>query len=135
MCKRLLIAVGLVVGTILFSCSSEKREIDIQKQPMDPVITFVELGSVRCIPCKKMQPIMASIEKKYQGQVDVVFYDVWEADQKQYASQYGIKLIPTQVFLDSTGVELMRHEGYFPEAGIDSFLVHYGLIAATEVAR
>jgi len=133
MSKGLFVTVGLIIGVVLAGCSSETEEMTIQKQPLDPVITFVELGSVRCIPCKKMQPIMASIESKYNGQVDVIFYDIWEADQKQFASQYGIKLIPTQVFLDSTGAELMRHEGYFPEAQIDSFLIHHGLIPTSVV--
>jgi len=31
-------------------------------------VTFVELGSVGCIPCDKMQPIMKEIEEEYKGQ-------------------------------------------------------------------
>ena len=40
-------------------------------------VTFVELGSVNCIPCKMMQPVMADIEKEYGDSVKVIFYDVW----------------------------------------------------------
>lgn len=90
-------------------------------------ITFVELGSVNCIPCKAMQPIMKSIEEKYGDQIEVVFYDVWQADQKRYAQEYKIKLIPTQVFLDKDSNELMRHEGFLPEKEIDVFLQEQGL--------
>jgi thioredoxin 1 len=89
-------------------------------------IEFVELGSVNCIPCKKMQPIMASIEKKYAGQVKVTFYDVWKDPAP--GQKFGIQLIPTQVFLDDKGVELMRHEGFFPEEEIDKFLQSKGLV-------
>ena len=88
-------------------------------------IEFVELGSVNCIPCKKMQPVMASIEKKYSGQVKVTFHDVWKDEAS--AKKYGIDLIPTQVFLDASGKELMRHEGFFPEEEIDKFLQTQGL--------
>ncbi len=88
-------------------------------------IEFVELGSVNCIPCRKMQPIMSSIEKKYGGQVKVTFYDVWKDPAP--AQKFGITLIPTQVFLDNNGVELMRHEGFFPEEEIDKFLQSKGL--------
>ena len=109
-------------------CSSETKEEPKTKVLDQALVTFVELGSVKCIPCKQMQPVMASIEKKYGSQVNVVFYDVWEEEQKHFAQQYGIKLIPTQVFLDSTGRELMRHEGFFPEAEIDAFLASHGLI-------
>jgi thioredoxin 1 len=94
---------------------------------VQPKVTFVELGSVNCIPCKKMQPIMKSIEDRYVGQVKVVFHDVWKEDQKKYATKYGIKLIPTQVFLDSTGKEFSRHEGFYPEAEIDKLLQKKGL--------
>lgn len=97
-----------------------------------PLITFVELGSVNCIPCRKMQPVMKAIEEKYAGQVKVVFYDVWKADQKKYAQEYGIKLIPTQVFLDKEGKEIMRHEGFFPEAEIDIFLKEQGIAPKSE---
>ncbi len=90
-------------------------------------VTFIELGSINCIPCKQMQPVMKAIEKKYGDQVKVIFYDVWKEDQKKYARQYGIKLIPTQVFLDANGKEFHRHEGFYPEAEIDKILQGKGL--------
>ncbi len=92
-----------------------------------PKVTFVELGSVNCIPCKKMQPVMKAIEEKYGDEVKVVFYDVWTAEQKPYAEKYKIKLIPTQVFLDENGKEFFRHEGFYPEKEIDKLLQGKGL--------
>jgi thioredoxin 1 len=87
-----------------------------------PLVTFVEIGSVKCIPCRMMQPIMRSIEQKYGDQIKVVFYDVWKQEQAHFAQEYNVRLIPTQVFLDAKGKELMRHEGFFPEKDIDTFL-------------
>jgi len=83
--------------------------------PEKPLVTFVELGSVNCIPCKMMQPIMKDIEKEYGSQVDVVFHDVWTVEGEPYAKKYGIRAIPTQVFLDAEGKEFFRHEGYYPK--------------------
>ncbi len=114
---------------IILGCSAKTEEIPEITLNDTAKITFVELGSVNCIPCKQMQPVMASIESRYGDQVEVVFYDVWQADQKEFATQYGIRLIPTQVFLDKEGNELMRHEGFFPEAEIDAFLQQQGLKA------
>jgi len=122
-------AILIVSGFLLIGSSIEAQEAIEAKHQEQSIITFVELGSVNCIPCKQMQPVMESLEQKYADQINVVFYDVWKADQKHYASEYGIRLIPTQVFLDSSGLELMRHEGFFPEAEIDAFLVKQGLIA------
>jgi thioredoxin 1 len=102
------------------------------KQENLPLITFVELGSVNCIPCKKMQPVMKAIEEKYGEQIKVVFYDVWKPDQRKYAQEYGIRLIPTQVFLDKNGAEIFRHEGFFPEHEIDVFLRSNGLKSQNE---
>jgi thioredoxin len=98
-----------------------------QTEVVKPKVTFIELGSVNCIPCKQMQPIMKSIEEKYGEQVKVIFYDVWKDDQKKYAQQYGIKLIPTQVFLDENEKEFFRHEGFYPETEIDKLLENKGL--------
>ena len=90
-------------------------------------VTFVELGSVNCIPCKQMQPVMKVIEEKYGEQIKVVFYDVWRNDQKHFAIDYKIQLIPTQVFLDSDGKEFYRHEGFFPEEEIHTLLQSRGI--------
>jgi len=98
-----------------------------QSKEIKPKVTFIELGSVNCIPCKQMQPVMKAIEAKYGEQVKVIFYDVWTKEQKQYAQLYKIKLIPTQVFLDENGKEFHRHEGFYPEAEIDKLLQSKGL--------
>lgn len=78
-------------------------------------VTFIELGSVRCIPCQKMQPVMKSIEANYGSEVKVVFHDVWTKEGKPYADKFKVNAIPTQVFLDAKGKEFFRHEGFFPE--------------------
>jgi len=104
-----------------------KKEIPVQKhateeQPEKKTenkpeikVTFIELGSVKCVPCRMMQPIMEEIENEYKGQVKVLFYDVWTQEGKPYARKFGIRVIPTQVFLDKDGNEYFRHEGYFPK--------------------
>ena len=88
-------------------------------------IEFVELGSVNCVPCKKMQPVMKNIEAKYKGLVKVTFHDVWKDTKK--SEEYGIELIPTQVFRDASGKEIMRHQGFYAEEEIDNFLQSQGV--------
>lgn len=90
-------------------------------------VTFVELGSVNCIPCKMMKPVMEKIEKDYPGQVKVVFHDVWTPAGRADGAKYGIRVIPTQVFLDSTGKEYFRHEGFFPFEEVDKILKQKGV--------
>jgi thioredoxin 1 len=57
---------------------------------------------------------------------------VWKPEQRKYADEYGIRLIPTQVFLDKKGKEIFRHEGFFPEDEIDELLQKQGLKPDTE---
>jgi thioredoxin 1 len=88
-------------------------------------VTFIELGSVNCIPCRQMQPIMKEIAAAYPGQVLVVFYDVWKNPAP--GEHYKIQLIPTQIFLDERGNELLRHVGVFPPDDIVKFLKEHGV--------
>ena len=118
---------AFVSQNVLAQSTARPKSIDKTVAPKTPLVTFVELGSVKCIPCRMMQPVMKAIEKKYGAQVKIVFYDVWKPEQQKYAEQYGIKLIPTQVFLDADGKEFFRHEGFYPEAEIDKLLQKQGL--------
>jgi thioredoxin 1 len=95
--------------------------------PAAPRVTFVELGSVKCVPCRRMQPVMRSIEERYGDQIKVVFVDVRQEENREEARKYRVRLIPTQVILDEQGKEILRHEGYFPEEDIDEFLRSRGL--------
>ena len=90
-------------------------------------VTFVELGSVGCIPCDKMQPIMKEIEEEYKGQVKVVFHDVKTAEGNPYIKEFGIRAIPTQVFLDKDGNEYFRHLGFFAKDELIKILKMQGV--------
>jgi len=89
-------------------------------------VTFIELGADRCIPCKAMQPVMREIAQKYKGTIQVVFYDVWKTPK--YAKDYGIKMIPTQVFIDKNGDEIFRHVGFYAKDEIIKMLKEKDLL-------
>jgi thioredoxin 1 len=117
--KYIYIIIFLVLLAIIFgfkNISDNNTEATLTQEDTttDEVkVTFVELGSVGCIPCDKMQPIMKEIEEEYKGQVKVVFHDVKTAEGKPYIKEFGIRAIPTQVFLDKDGNEYFRHLGFF----------------------
>ncbi|HPR89370.1 MAG TPA: thioredoxin family protein [bacterium] len=121
---------AILIGLLfLHACNGPENtaQDSSKKSASQAKITFIELGSVNCIPCKAMQPVMKAIEERYGDQIEVIFYDVWKAEQKKYAQEYHIRLIPTQVFLDAKGKEIFRHEGFFPETEIDALLQSHGL--------
>ena len=98
-----------------------RLDIDFSKH----LVTFIELGADKCIPCKAMQPIMREIAAEYKGQVQVIFYDVWKNPEP--GRKYGIQLIPTQVFIDKRGKEIFRHVGLFPKEELVAFLKKQGV--------
>jgi len=108
--KTLLLAVAIIFG--ISQTSSAQTTKSAEKNVK---VTFIELGSVKCIPCQKMEVVLESLREKYPKDVKVIFHDVWTEAGKPYAKQYGVKSIPTQVFLDADGKEYYRHVGFFPE--------------------
>ncbi len=100
---------------------TNRLDIDFSKH----LVTFIELGADKCIPCKAMQPIMKEIAAEYKDQVQVIFYDVWKNPEP--GRKYGIQLIPTQVFIDKNGKEISRHVGLFPKDELVAFLKEQGV--------
>lgn len=89
------------------------------------MVTMVDLGAKKCIPCKMMAPIMKELENEYKDRAAIVFIDVWE--NPEAGKQFGIKLIPTQIFYDADGKEILRHEGFFDKASIVAELQKMGV--------
>jgi len=85
-------------------------------KPDDSLPRLVDLGADKCIPCKKMAPILEQLHVDYAGQFEVVFIDVWK--KRDEATKYDIKLIPTQIFFGADGQELFRHQGFFSREDI-----------------
>lgn len=125
------VIVSFLLGVLAASCNAAGAKADEENSTAAAeethLVTFVELGSVRCIPCKMMQPIMKDIEKDYAGQVKVVFHDVWTPAGEPFAQTYKIRVIPTQVFLDQEGKEYFRHEGFFPKEELVKILKQKGV--------
>ena len=63
-----------------------------------------------------MAPILEELKTEYDGILQVEFFDVWK--NPDMAKKYGIRLIPTQIFLDASGREIFRHEGFFSKEDI-----------------
>ena len=123
------ISLFLFAGWLSLSCNAGDKTADgtTAAAAENILVTFVELGSVRCIPCKMMQPIMKDIETDYAGQVKVVFHDVWTPEGEPFAASFKIRVIPTQVFLDKEGKEYFRHEGFFPKDELVKVLKQKGV--------
>lgn len=109
--KYIVLAVILLCALLV---SAQKAPGKPKAKPK-PLVTFVELGSENCVPCKMMKPVMKEIEDIYGEKVEVIFYDVGQSKHKAMGDKYKVRVIPTQVFLDKDGKEFHRHEGFYPK--------------------
>jgi thioredoxin 1 len=84
--------------------------------PAKGMVTLVDLGATECIPCKMMAPILQGLAREYEGKAAVIFIDIRKNPAP--ARQTGIRMIPTQIFYDRNGKEVLRHEGFWDKKAI-----------------
>lgn len=96
-----------------------------QDVPVKGMVTMLDLGAKACIPCKMMAPVIESLSTEYAGKAAIVFIDVWKNPNEP--QKFGIKTIPTQIFYDKDGNEVMRHEGYLEKESIVKVLAKLGV--------
>lgn len=71
---------------------------------------LLDLGADKCIPCRMMAPILDELKTSQAGKLQVEFIDVWKHPDQ--AGDYGVQMIPTQIFFSADGKELFRHQGF-----------------------
>jgi len=121
------ISLAVLAGIMILSGYSQASDVDsaLAQAKKDGKVIMLELGSVGCIPCEQMQPVMQKLRVSYKGKLEVMFVDVRE-DNKT-GRQFGVRLIPTQVFLDKNGKEFHRHVGFYAYDEITPVLKKAGL--------
>lgn len=114
---------GLLIGATLGSFMAQAGEVP--QLPVPGKVTLVDLGAKKCVPCKMMAPILEALEKDYKDRAAIVFIDVW--DNPEAAEKFGIRVIPTQIFYDAGGKEMLRHEGFMKKEAIIAELTKLGV--------
>jgi len=102
---------------LLLPCTASAEDSEPQAVlPYVGMVNMVDLGAKKCIPCKMMAPIIEALQKEYKGRAVVTFIDVWERPEE--AKKFSIRTIPTQIFYDTEGKEVGRHEGFMDKKSI-----------------
>jgi len=123
---RLLLAFFvLIAASQALAAPSPLISGDPQEVPIKGMVTMVDVGAKACIPCKMMIPVIESLSEEYEGRAAIVFIDVWKNPDE--TPKYGLRAIPTQIFYDKDGNEIMRHEGYFSKEEIIKVLTRLGV--------
>jgi thioredoxin 1 len=106
-----MLAFAVLAMAVVSAFSRQKQCGCIPPRVSAPLPKLLDLGADKCIPCKKMAPILEELKAEYAGLLEVEFIDVWK--DSGAGRKYGIQTIPTQIFYDASGNELFRHEGLF----------------------
>lgn len=113
--KYLIIAALFAAVFALVTAKNLKTQKQMDALADDSVIgqgkpVLLELGSHGCKPCNAMMPILTELSKE-QTDFVVSFVDIKAVTGK--SEEYGIQMIPTQIFFDANGNELFRHTGFY----------------------
>lgn len=87
---------------------------------------LVDFGSNSCIPCRQLRPILQEIKKEKEGKLEVLVIDVYK--YQNLSREYRIQVIPTLVFFDANGREVLRRQGFMPKAALLEQLVKVGVV-------
>lgn len=108
---NLTIIIALFVGLfgLLSHADAQDPKINLQALLSKRVPILLEFGRGWCIPCKYMKPILDDMGAAYAGKAIVTTVDM--DVNKDLVRSYGIRMMPTQVFIAPDGKEFFRNEG------------------------
>ena len=106
----------LACWTEVPAMAGDTKQGVIPPVPTPNMVTMLDLGANKCVPCKMMAPIIEELKKEYAGLASIIFIDVWEHNDQ--VKRFGIRAIPTQIFYDKNGKEVRRHMGFMDKKSI-----------------
>lgn len=81
------------------------QDFDFEELKEHELPIVLDFGSETCPPCRQMAPILEKVHKDVLGKAIIKYIDVDKF--KQIASDYPVKVIPTQFFFDKDGKPYM----------------------------
>ena len=107
--KEKTVALGKV--NVLTASDFKKKIMDYESHPDEWVFAgsrpaVIDFYTTWCGPCKMMAPMVESLAGKYTGKID--FYKVDIDQERELASVFGIRSIPTFLFIPLKGNPTMQ---------------------------
>jgi thioredoxin 1 len=116
----------LLLGLVLIALPGSAMAAQSEEVgPAKGMVTMIDLGADKCIPCRMMKPILKEVREEYKGKAAIIFIDVWK--NPEAGRSFGIRAIPTQIFYDKSGKEVTRHTGFLGKESIVAMLTKLGV--------
>ena len=125
-CPRL----GAIAAVLCMSLSADGDVPALDPSGLTQILasrrwTVIEFGGPTCVPCVKMQPVLAEIQQQFGSRAQIRNFYVTQHPKE--AQAHKIMVMPTQVVFDPTGKEVARHIGYWPKDEFLAALAKVGL--------
>lgn len=80
---------------------------------------IIDFYATWCGPCKQLAPILAELAAQYNGEIIIYKVDVDKAPE--VAAAFGIKAMPTLLFIPMGGLPQMQ-QGLMPKADLEKII-------------
>ncbi len=118
--KLSLVLILVLLLVLLPACSDPEvsylASFPLEKALVNGKPTLAEFGWRKCIPCKEMRPILEELDKEYKNKLNVLIVEI--PLHEDLAEEYGVNVMPVQIFFNSSGKEVGRHAGFLPKSEI-----------------
>ena len=125
----LLIVLAAIAGVVVLKKSQQGSTSALPRHTQG-MPRLLDLGSKGCTACTMLDPVLEELRINYTGRLQVDFIDVWE--HEQVAVDYGVEIIPVQIFFDANGHELYRHQGFISAQDITEKFAELGIALDAE---
>lgn len=113
--KKNLIITSLIfiIPIVAYALLSQNNTVSAQKV-IDGQPQVIKFSSKLCLDCKKIKKGFDELKPQYKDKITIIEYDVQLSDNttKEAIDKYDISLVPTIIFIDKTGEETKRTEGF-----------------------
>jgi thioredoxin 1 len=121
----------LVLLPFISACTDDPEMSPLAKIPLKESLangkpTLAEFGWRKCIPCKEMRPILEKLAVEYKSTLNVLLVEI--PNHEDLAQEYGIEVMPVQIFFDRQGNEVVRHAGFLSWNAIITQLDKMGIM-------
>lgn len=96
----------------IFDYTNTNESADIKFKNENPaIITFS--ATAWCAPCKALAPVMEDLSTEFENMVDI--YDVDVDTEQELSGAFGIKSVPSILFIPTDGTQPQMAQGALPK--------------------
>ncbi|MCX6354126.1 MAG: thioredoxin family protein [Candidatus Aureabacteria bacterium] len=109
------------------------RENPVDKTRGGGKPSLVVFSAASCCGPDKMRPVLDALKKTCPEKMDIVYVEARK--ENILATRYNVSSIPTQIFFDAAGKEILRHRGFMSQDSILTAWKQRGINLAAEQAK